>query len=117
MELHTFAPGTSPEDAQAMTMAALQVISGGWPALYFKAPSIEGMPVTLDQDAMIRDAVKLAIQVQDKALESCPKGSVDIVSRLAEYAHHDPGCRAESYLDECTCGFRECAVSLGLSVR
>jgi predicted thioesterase len=68
----TFHTDTSPADAQAMTMAALQVIAGGWPVIYMRQPAIQGAQAVLDQDAMIRDAVKLAIQVQEKALAALP---------------------------------------------
>jgi hypothetical protein len=68
----TFHPDTSPADAQAMTMAALQVIAGGWPVIYMKPSALQGGQAVLDQDAMIRDAVRLAIQVQAKALEALP---------------------------------------------
>jgi hypothetical protein len=63
-----FEEGTTNQDAQALVMAAVGVIAGGWPVIYFRQPVVAGGQVALDRDAMIRDAVELAVKVQEAAL-------------------------------------------------
>jgi hypothetical protein len=55
--------GTSQSDANAFTLAAVQAMASAYGALYVRQPSIQGGPVTVDLDSLIRDSVSLGINL------------------------------------------------------
>jgi len=63
-----FHPSTSPEEARALTVACLQVIATGWPVMYFKMSTVQGLngqqaSAEPDVPAMIAAAADMALQI------------------------------------------------------